>query len=506
MKPAHQANGADHKQTVSHRDALAVRRAVRLIAPRSPKQLHAYIRIVLGFDIPRRPIVTGHSAPFAYLEHAYFEDRQPRDCVVWANRGGGKTQLGAIATLLDMLFKPGIEIRILGGSFDQSSKMYRYLRRLLESDLFGDLIDGKFTGHAVQLRNGSRVEVLAQSQTAVRGQRVHKVRCDEVELFEVDIWEAAQLVTRSGQCGEVYVPASIEALSTMHRPFGLMQRLVRDSSATNRRVFRWSVLDVLRRCEPQRSCAACPLWQDCQGEAKRARGFIEIDDAIQQLGRVGAETWQSEMLCRRPSRSDSVYPEFAPKVHVSDFDIAPIVTAANRRDRYTWIGGIDFGYRSPTVLLWAFVDDRDVLHIVDELVVREHTTEQIIAQAKQRAWPKPDWIGADPAGHQRNEHTGTSTITLWRRAGYAVRARCVGIETGVKAVRRRLQRADGAVGLRIHSRCNTLIEALTMYHYPPDKPEAETPVKDGHDHAADALRYMIINLDRGDWNVTVRTY
>ncbi len=255
-------------------DALTARRAVRLTAPQTPDQLHAYIRIVLGFDIPRRSLVIGHSAPFEYLQHAYFEDRQPRDCVVWANRGGGKTQLGAIATLLDMLFKPGIEIRILGGSFDQSSKMYRYLRRLLESDLFGDLIDGNLTGHAVQLTNGSRVEVLAQSQTAVRGQRVHKVRCDEVELFEPEIWEAAQLVTRSGQCGKVYVPASIEALSTMHRPFGLMQRLVKDAKAANRRVFRWSVLDVMRRCELEIPCERCQLWAECQGKAKNARGFI----------------------------------------------------------------------------------------------------------------------------------------------------------------------------------------------------------------------------------------
>ena len=480
-------------------DALTARRAVRLTAPQTPDQLHAYIRIVLGFDIPRRALVVEHSAPFEYLQHAYFEDRKPRDCVVWANRGGGKTQLGAIATLLDMLFKPGIEIRILGGSFDQSSKMYRYLRRLLESDLFGDLIDGNLTGHAVQLTNGSRVEVLAQSQTAVRGQRVHKLRCDEVELFEPEIWEAAQLVTRSGQCGDVYVPASIEALSTMHRPFGLMQRLVKDAKAANRRVFRWSVLDVMRRCELEIPCESCQLWEECQGRAKNARGFIEIDDVIQQRVRVGVETWQAEMLCERPSRVDSVYPEFDRKIHVVDFDHVAL-------GRGEWIGGIDFGYRSPTVLLWAFVADNDVLHIVDELVVREHTTERIITEAKERSWPKPVWIGADPAGHQRSEHTGTSTITFWRRAGFSIRARYLGIETGIKAVRRRLQRADGAVGLRIHSRCKKLIEALTMYHYPPQSPEAETPVKDGHDHAADALRYMITNLDRGDWNVTVRTY
>ena len=61
-------------------DALTARRAVRLIAPQTPDQLHAYIRIVLGFVIPRRPLVISHSAPFAYLQHAYFEDRKPRDC------------------------------------------------------------------------------------------------------------------------------------------------------------------------------------------------------------------------------------------------------------------------------------------------------------------------------------------------------------------------------------------------------------------------------------------
>ncbi|MCZ6543839.1 MAG: hypothetical protein O6768_09250, partial [Planctomycetota bacterium] len=89
---------------------IAVRRALRLVGPATSNQLHAYIRVVLGFDIPRSSLAPGNDAPFAYVEHAYFEDRLSRDCVVWANRGGGKTQLGAIATLLDMLFKPGIQV------------------------------------------------------------------------------------------------------------------------------------------------------------------------------------------------------------------------------------------------------------------------------------------------------------------------------------------------------------------------------------------------------------
>lgn len=481
--------------------AIDAQRAARLIMPRTSQQLHAYVRLVLGFHMPRKTIVPGHTAPFSYIEHAFFEDQQPRDCVVWANRGGGKTQLGAIATLLDLLFKPGIEIRILGGSFDQSAKMYRYLKRMLESDIFADLIQGNLTGQAVTLINGSRVEILSQSQRAVRGQRVHKLRCDEVELFDPEIWEAAQLVTRSGQCGKIFVPASIEALSTMHRPFGLMQKLVKNAEAQSKKVMRWGVLDVLEKCPPQRDCDTCRLFSDCQGRAKHAEGFISIDDAIQQHTRVGNQTWRSEMLCLEPSRSDSVYAEFDLKIHIVEFS----VTQTERSK--TWVGGIDFGYRSPTVLLWAFVDEvTDILYIVDELAVREHTTEQIIDQANHRNWPRPEWIGADPAGNQRNEHTGTTTINMWRKAGYIIRYRKSEIEAGISAVRRRLKRADGSAALFIHPRCRSLIESLSMYHYPADKPQIELPAKDGPDHAADALRYLIVNLDRSPWDVKVRTY
>ena len=35
--------------------------------------------------------------------------------------------IGAVATLLDMLFKPGVQVRILAGSKEQSGKMYGYL-------------------------------------------------------------------------------------------------------------------------------------------------------------------------------------------------------------------------------------------------------------------------------------------------------------------------------------------------------------------------------------------
>jgi hypothetical protein len=474
----------------------SLRREMRFMQPTTVTELHAYVSAVLGFFMPPRAMVDGHVSPLAYLEHAFFEDRLPRDAIVWANRGGGKTQLGAIATLLDLLFKPGIQIRILGGSFDQSSKMYRYLRQMLEGDVFRDLVAGNLTGRHVELINGSRVEVLSQSERAVRGQRVHKLRCDEVELFDEHVWEAAQMVTRSGQCGEIFVPGAIETLSTMHRPFGMMQRLVRDNN-NRRRIMRWSVLDVLERCPPQRDCETCPLWDDCLGRAKHASGFVLIDDAIQQRKRVGKATWRAEMLCIEPDRTASVYPEFSRKAHVLAFD-APSANAA------VWIGGIDFGYRDPTVILWAFLTQGDVLHVIDESVTRELTAESHIEIVRSKPWPTPRWFGADPAGHQRSEQTGASTISIWKRAGFSIRTRRFDIEPGIMAVRARLKRADGSIALVIHPRCRELIEAMLQYHYPPHRDDATLPVKDGHDHAADALRYLITNLDRTDQHVRIR--
>src|SRR5690606_31817410 len=117
-----------------------------------------------------------------------------------------------------------------------------------------------------------------------------------LDLFTSDIWEAAQMVTRSGPCGDHFVRGCIECLSTMHQPYGLMQRLMTAGDAQRRRVFRWNVLDTLETCPPARDCASCPLWTDCGGRAKTGRGFIAVDDAVQQRERTDPPSWRSEML------------------------------------------------------------------------------------------------------------------------------------------------------------------------------------------------------------------
>jgi hypothetical protein len=529
------------------RDAHATGEEAALAAPSTPDALHAFVERELGVRAAREGLVEGHAGPFDYLVHAFFEGAWVRgaggawvrgegvapDCVVWACRGGGKTFLGAAATLLDLLFKAGVQVRILGGSLEQSARMYAHLRGMLERPGLKGLVAGRPTARRVALVNGSGAEILAASETSVRGTRVQKIRCDEVDLFDEGVWAAAQLVTRSlpvrGPWGTV-VKGSVEALSTMHRPFGPMWRLVEHvlrgeggalvepgaagegsplvSGPRERRpVFRWGVVDVLGPCGPERACEGCALRVECAGRAKERRpedaGHVSVEDALAMRARVGSAVWEAEMLCLRPRRTDSVYPEFDPAAHV-------VGDAACAGPFELFVAGMDFGYRSEAVVLLAGVDARGVVtvlreHAASQMRVREHA-------AVVRGWidggvcdgaarPGLAWVGVDPAGGAVNEQTGKTAIDVLKDAGLTVRSRRAGLTGGINLVRARLEpwAGDGGAGgprLRVHRGCERLIECLARYHYPPGRPEATEPVKDGHDHACDALRYLVINLER----------
>ena len=184
------------------------------------------------------------------------------DCVVWANRAGGKTELAAVATLLDCIFKPNCQVRILAGSGEQAGRMYQYLTNFLHNG-FEKFLAGPVRKERCHFINGSAVEVLTQSPASVRGQHIQKLRCDEVELFDEDVFSAAKFTTHSTE----NILAAMEMISTMHRPFGLMQKIVTSACSSWIPIFKWCLWEVIEKCN-DRSCSQCPLWIDCGGKAK----------------------------------------------------------------------------------------------------------------------------------------------------------------------------------------------------------------------------------------------
>jgi hypothetical protein len=445
--------------------------------PKDDDELHDWLVTHLDINVPRLAVCAGHQAPFAYVRDAF--DEPAKDLVVWAPRGGGKTRLAAAVTVLDLLYKPGTSVRILGGSLEQSLRMWDHLVPDLQRVL-GEQFDERWSRRrTIRLPNGSSVAVLTQSQRAVRGLRIQKLRCDEVESFRSDVWEAAQLVTRSlpGAGG------AVEAISTLHRPWGMMMKIVERARQSGTRVIRWCLLDVLERCPPERACETCPLWDACRGVAKtKCDGFVRIDDAVAMKKRVSRETWEAEILCLRPATRGAVFPHFDPAVHVRD-------RVPGGAALYL---GVDFGFAAPFVCLWILEAPDGSRHVIDEYVQDGRVTHEHVEQIRLRPWGDPEALCCDPAGKARNDQTAQSNVDALRAAGFLVRTRHSGIVDGVEMIRAALCPAEGEPTLFVHPRCVRLIKALHAYRY--GERGGEVPLKDGeHDHLIDALRYYFVN-------------
>jgi hypothetical protein len=327
----------------------------------------------------------------------------------------------------------------------------------------------------------------------VRGQRVQKLRCDEVELFDPAVWSAAQLATRSlkreAGSDQKAVVATIEALSTMHEPYGLMSQIIDAAPAAGRRVFRWCILDVLEKCErDEDACASCPLHPECKGALRKAEGgYVSIEDAIRMKQRVSIETWNAEMLCLKPSQEKAVFANFDPYRHVTEKDWWS--GTVSLPTQYTL--AIDFGYHDPFVCLWIVSDSEGRAYVIDEYVQPRETVEQHIEFIQAKHGQFRD-VSCDHAGNGHNDHTGTTSVKLLRDAGYCVNSRQSPIIDGIQIIRAALAPAAGQEKLHIHPRCRELIRAMQCYHFGP-RQNSEIPPKQDSDHCCDALRYFYMN-------------
>ncbi|MBE3070620.1 MAG: hypothetical protein IMZ66_10345 [Planctomycetes bacterium] len=528
MTPTSDASGDRRRRRLA--------RALAAARPGSPEALWQFVRSAYGLAVPRRAVCPGHAAPMEYLCRTVLQPG--RDLVVWASRGGAKTELGSIATHLDSVLRPGCHTRILGGSLDQSERMYEYLRRKW-SGAFADLLGREPTARRTRLSNGSTVEVLTQSARSVRGQRVHRLKCDELDEFAPAVWQAAQFVTQSGPGRDgTWIPAQMDVFSTMHRPFGPMAELVdrlaaardgraRDDTAREAAahgaaeacgteggaagpgagpiLLAWCLWEVIEPCPAERSCSRCPLWSDCEGRARRADGYFPIADAIAQKARASRQAWEAEMLCLRPRADRLVFAEFDPARHVAPVAYHPGLPLYRT---------LDFGYANPFVCLWVQVDGQpaggagaDVdLSGVQVRVIGEYLARQrpIAEHAREMAARDPGPVVrtfADPAGWQRSDVTGTGPCQELARLGVRVRTPRAGILEGVELVRRLLKDragvgAGGRPGLVIDPSCRWLVRAMGEYHWDEatEGHRNERPAKDGADHPIDALRYLLTGL------------
>jgi hypothetical protein len=468
---------------------------------RTRRQLKALVKEWTGLTVPDKPVCPHHNAPLDYLVGSLIDQR---DLLVWANRGGGKTMLAAVATVLDAVYRAPAKICVLGGSFDQSDRLADYIREILDGH--EDVLDGPMRRDRVRIAGGSEIRMLAQSQRAVRGQHVQKIRCDEVDLFDDEVWRAVQFSVKS----QGKTRGSLEVLSTLHRVGGLMERLTEAAEryrprlpaggkAKRRRggspvptpgfeMVQWCLWEVIERCPPGRKCSGCPLEEDCGGLARKAQGFFPIEDAIGIKARSSRAAWESEMLCRGARRQWLVFGEFDPAVHVGAVEYQP---------GWPMYRAIDFGYRSPLVCLWVQVSPGGAVHVIDEYVQTQRPLAQHAEAIKRKDPGEARATYVDPAGRQRESTSGSACVEMLDAEGFRCICRSSTIAEGLELIRTALAPATGEPTLRIAPHCRSLIRSMRTYHYPaPGKGDPDRPVKDGPDHCVDALRYFFVNRCR----------
>ena len=281
----------------------------------SPEELLTFIEAFWGLRIPQVQVCPEHTPPAEYIVDSFFEEA--RDSVCWGNRGGGKTLLGALATWLDTVFKNNCATKILGGSLEQSKKMYQHLTGGgdgwgLATENFGYLIKGEMLAGQTTLVNNSSINILTASSKSVRGPHPQKLKLDEVDEMDPEIYEAALLIPKTKKG----INASVQIYSTMHRTYGLMNKVITDAAQSGYKIYKWCLFDVIEKCPEWRVCGDCGLWEDCQGKARHANGFYSIENAISEKRKVSRDTWNCEMLCLMPSQEGLIYKEFDLALHV----------------------------------------------------------------------------------------------------------------------------------------------------------------------------------------------
>ena len=283
---------------------------------RHPDELLKFVHAAFGIKVPSKPVCPDHSCPGDYLKASFFDESQ--DMICWANRGGGKTLTGAIATMLDSFFKNDCETKILGGSGEQSLRMYAHIKDLSGDQIVAEPLSGYIDGEVLTTRtsttHGSTIQILTASSRSVRGPHPQRLKLDEIDEFELAIYQAALLIPISKKG----IKAATHIYSTMHKPFGLMQTVVEGAAESGYKVYKWCIMDVLEKCVG-RDCKTCDLWEDCQGRAQEADGDYSIEDAISAKRKTATDTWRAEMLCQIPSQEGLIYKEFDPTRHIKDF-------------------------------------------------------------------------------------------------------------------------------------------------------------------------------------------
>jgi len=351
--------------------------------------------------------------------------------------------------------EPGLFLLLSKGARD-TSELVKRLRVMARHLPAAERLSLRIKATEIESETGSRILALPATEDAARMYSPTAVFWDEMAFtpYSEEIWTAVKPAIDSGGrfCG----------VSTPNGTDNVFYRLYND---------------------PGNGFGKLKIhWRDHPGR----------DEAWEREARRGLsnDRWRQEYEVDFEVLADRIYDEFTPEEHLlpQPYRWQPDAGRVYR--------GIDFGYRHPYAV-WAQLLADGTLVVFDEWEGRDATVEDLaeaLARIDARHGLTENDVtlsGCDPAGASHTD-AGLSPAARLQQMGYKLAWRTSQILTGVELIKLRLRDARGRVRLKFSSDAKQTVYHLKHYRWEVD---GKQPDKDDiHDHAMDALRYLVINL------------
>lgn len=183
-----------------------------------------------------------------------------------------------------------------------------------------------------------------------------------------------------------------------------------------------------------------------------------------------------------------VYPGFSEAVHVVDNFKIP--------EEWPLYRAIDLGYNNPLVCLWGALSPDNILYVYDE----HYESKQLIGYHSDRIKEREGRFVSTVRDHDAQDGAELENNGIYTRPARK------DVKEGIQKVAARLKkRGNGKPGIFVFRKCINTIREYQSYQWEKGvdgKPVKETPKKID-DHAMDALRYLVQEVDGGGSQIWV---
>lgn len=382
-----------------------------------------------------------------------------------AGKRGGKTECGAIESIIHAETKPGYQGGIdpyLGVVIAPTHDMLRRLsftKLLAYAKPFNPALHK--THYEITWPNGSMIYgISAEKPERLEGVKASWIWIDEV--FQVSEQLFLESLARvSDTEGRVWCTGSLGVQYTNPKQHWVY-KYFKDQPLPDTELFEWSTAD---------------------------NPYFPADELVRLKDTLDPKSYRQMFeICWDVQGSALVY---------EDFDEANLTRGYVYNPGLETSISIDWGWAHEMACLFFQYDQRtDTVYLFDEIVSSKLTLDKLWDRIKAKGYKINNWY-CDIAGNQEREQTGYSNVNWFKQPPRSIsfKYRSSAINYGIPIVRSYIKNGLGQRRLIVDElRCAKSLDGIKNYSYPEKNGVIlnENPIKKSDD-AIDALRYFFVN-------------